>query len=358
MKILVVGPSPDRSKGGMATVIQEIRSDKLLNQKYDIEIFESFIDGNKVTRFLYTTWALLKFKTLYKSYDLFHIHMASYGSTFRKLKYVKFLKKKNKKIIVHIHGAAFMVFYEKLSETNKKYIRDTLNSVDLVIGLSDKWKETFEKELGLTNCVAVNNGIDMDQYKEAITLPEKYQKAFVSLGRLGQRKGTYDLVDALEKAVKKVPDLKCYIAGDGEVDKFKTIINERHLAQNVEIVGWVNFEQKLELLKKVSTVVLPSYNEGLPMAILEGMACGKAIISTTVGAIPEVVKEDNGILIAPGDVEALERALVTCAQNTKRMEAMSKNNIVKINKEFSMKIMHQKLMDYYNQVYFKTSSRA
>lgn len=60
-----------------------------------------------------------------------------------------------------------------------------------------------------------------------------------------------------------------------------------------------------ELLRKSSVLVLPSYNEGLPMAILEGMACGKAIISTTVGAIPEVVKKENGILVQPGDVTAL-----------------------------------------------------
>lgn len=56
------------------------------------------------------------------------------------------------------------------------------------------------------------------------------------------------------------------------------------------------------MLKKSATLVLPSYHEGLPMSVLEGMASGKAIISTTVGAIPEVIKEQNGILVQPGDV--------------------------------------------------------
>ena len=62
-------------------------------------------------------------------------------------------------------------------------------------------------------------------------------------------------------------------------------------------------------------VVLPSYHEGLPMAILEGMAAGKAIISTTVGAIPEVVTGENGALVEPGDVIALAQALLQYGGN-------------------------------------------
>ena len=60
------------------------------------------------------------------------------------------------------------------------------------------------------------------------------------------------------------------------------------------------------------------------MAILEGMACGKAIISTTVGAIPEVVKEENGILIEPGDTEKLSEALITYCMNQETVEKIGK----------------------------------
>ena len=88
----------------------------------------------------------------------------------------------------------------------------------------------------------------------------------------------------------------------------------------------------------------------LNMSILEGMATGKAIISTTVGAIPEVVKEENGILIQPGDVQALADALVKCSTNLKMLEDMSQKNINKIYEQFSMKSMHLKLMSYYKQV--------
>ena len=141
------------------------------------------------------------------------------------------------------------------------------------------------------------------------------------------------------------------MAGDGDIDRCKQIVEEKNLKSNIFIVGWADFDRKLELLKKSSVLVLPSYNEGLPMAILEGMACGKAIISTTVGAIPEVINnKENGILIQPGDVKALANALVECSTNTSMVAQMSQNNIKKIDSNYSMKTMHEKLALYYEKV--------
>lgn len=351
-KILIVGPSSTKSKGGMSTVIGEILEDNELKNKYDISAYESYIDGTKFRVLLYSIWAIFKFIVTgqAKKYDVYHIHAASYGSTFRKRIYLKIIKKYKKKVMLHIHGAEYMVFFDKLSKKKKRQVIDTLQVADMVIALSNEWKNKFDNKFGLTNCYVLENGINTEKLAPAIVDTKKNQTSFVTLGRLGKRKGTYDLVDAIEIARKKVPNIRCYLAGDGEIDKFCNIIVERGLQNNIEVVGWADFTKKLELLSKVSTVVLPSYNEGLPMSILEGMATGKAIISTTVGAIPEVVKEENGILIQPGDVQALADALVKCSTNLKMLEDMSQKNINKIYEQFSMKSMHLKLMSYYKQV--------
>ena len=351
-KILIVGPSSTKSKGGMSTVIGEILEDNELKNKYDISAYESYIDGTKFRVLLYSIWAIFKFIVTgqAKKYDVYHIHAASYGSTFRKRIYLKIIKKYKKKVILHIHGAEYMVFFDKLSKKKKRQVIDTLQVADMVIALSNEWKNKFDNKFGLTNCYVLENGINTEKLAPAIVDTKKNQTSFVTLGRLGKRKGTYDLVDAIEIARKKVPNIRCYLAGDGEIDKYCNIIVERGLQNNIEVVGWADFTKKLELLSKVSTVVLPSYNEGLPMSILEGMATGKAIISTTVGAIPEVVKEENGILIQPGDVQALADALVKCSTNLKMLEDMSQKNINKIYEQFSMKSMHLKLMSYYKQV--------
>ena len=61
VKVLVVGPSPTRSKGGMATVIEEIAKDKMLNTKFDIDIYESYVDGNKLRVLLFSMFSFIKF---------------------------------------------------------------------------------------------------------------------------------------------------------------------------------------------------------------------------------------------------------------------------------------------------------
>lgn len=350
MKILVIGPSDTKSRGGMAVVIHDIRNSKVLNKSYDIDIFPSYIDGNIAVRLLYSIFGYLKFLTLYKKYDLFHIHAASYGSTFRKRLYLRTIKKSGKRVIVHIHGAKYIEFYEKLSNRRKRQVTEFLKAADLVIALSESWKEKFEQIFGLTNCAVLPNGIDTDIYAGAACNVSLHSNEFVLLGRLGERKGAFDLVNAVQIAVKLNPGIRIRMAGDGEVDRVREMVRRNNLEKNIEVSGWIDFEEKIELLKKSAVLVLPSYNEGLPMAVLEGMASGKAIISTTVGAIPEVVKKENGILIEPGDIPALAQALVKCSRDPAMLIKMSENNMQKAVELFSTERMHEQLLKYYGDV--------
>ena len=346
-KVLIIGPSPIKSKGGMATVIEEIQSDSKLNEQFHIDIYESYIDGNKLKILLFSAISFIRFYFTKRNYDIYHIHAASYGSTFRKGLYVKTAKRWGKKVILHIHGAEYMKFFEGLSDKKKHKIIGILKACDTVIALSQDWKKKFDSTFGLNNCEVLENGINVDRLKPAISDPSNHPHSFVMLGRLGERKGTYDLIEAIENVSKKIPDIKCYLAGDGDIDKCSSIIKEKHLDNNISIEGWADFDKKIKLLKKSSVLVLPSYNEGLPMAILEGMACGKAIISTTVGAIPEVVKEENGILVDPGDVKKLTDALLCFCSDEMLSRNTGTRNIKLINEKFSMAVMHKKLSKIY-----------
>lgn len=350
MKILVVGPSPTRSKGGMATVIEEIEKDKKLNEQFDIDIYESFIDGNKVVRFFFSIYAFVKFYLTKRNYDLYHVHVASRGSTFRKGHYVDVIKRWNKKVILHIHGAQYLVFYDEITKKKQNRVVEILKKSDMVIALSQDWKDKFDERFGLTNCCVLENGIDMERLAPAVHEPVLHQNTFVTLGRLGQRKGTYDLIDAIGIACKTIPNIKCYLAGDGDVERVRELVKTRNLQKNIEIVGWADFNKKLELLSSTSTVVLPSYDEGLPMSILEGMACGKAIISTPVGAIPEVVSQENGIIVPVGDAKALSEAMVECCTNGPLMWNFSKENRKKVKEKYSMECMHKKLAALYHML--------
>lgn len=350
MKIMVIGPSDTRSRGGMATVIKEMRESRFLNRKYDMTIFSSYIDGNIAVRLLYSMGAYFRFLAVCRRYDLFHIHTASFGSTFRKACYLRAIRRAGKKAVVHIHGSKYLVFYEKLGEAGKRTVRNFLNSADLVLALSEGWKEKLEETMGIRNCQVLNNGIDADLLEQGMADPEKTAGSFLFLGRMGVRKGTYDLIRAVKLAADSHPDAHFYLAGDGEVEKVKEEVRENGLENQISVLGWIGWKEKLELMRQSSVIVLPSYHEGLPMALLEGMAAGKAVISTSVGAVPELVSEENGFLLEPGDVRGLAEAIEKCCEDTEMLKRMSEANRKKIRNAYSIEEIHKKLDGYYRQV--------
>ena len=70
MKVLEIGPSPNRSKGGMAAVIKGIQEDRVINSQFDIGIHESYIDGHVIKRLLFSIYAYLKFFCVYRRCEL------------------------------------------------------------------------------------------------------------------------------------------------------------------------------------------------------------------------------------------------------------------------------------------------
>lgn len=344
----MIGPSPYRSKGGMATVIKGMEDSCELNSKFDINIHESYIDGNIIKRLLFSIYSFIQFLFVYKKYDIFHIHVACYGSTFRKWFYVYYLKKRSKKIILHVHGGKYLVFYHNLPEWKKKIVHDLWNKSDIIVALSQEWKREFEKIFAHPNIVVINNGIDIEQFLEARNEVELYKNCFLFLGKIVEGKGVYDIIDAVKNLKSNYSEMKVFLAGEGESELVRKKINEYDLNKQIILVGWVDNNQKIELMKKTATVILPSYNEGLPMCILEGMAAGKVIISTNVGAIPEVISNnENGILVEPGDVKALSKAMTCIMDDVEFDEYCIKNNIEQIKAKFDRKKMHKKIMDIY-----------
>jgi len=333
----------------MAEVIRGIRESEVLGGAFEIDSFPSYIDGSLPVRLLYSLYGYLRFLTCYGKYDLFHIHTAERGSTFRKNFYLRKIKQAGKRAVVHIHGAEYLTFYDGLDSRKKEIVKDFFRQADLVLALSDSWKEELEHCFPMKACQPLYNGVDPASLQLAVSDPAGCRNSFLMLGRLGERKGTYDLIAAAELALRQNPGLKLCLAGDGEVDQVRALVKKKGLEQNITVPGWIDRAERLRRLWEAATVVLPSYHEGLPVSILEGMAAGKAIISTTVGAIPEVVGEENGILISPGDIPALADALLRCSSSPGLLINMSEHNRKKVEREFSIRQMHQQLAMYYRQ---------
>ena len=298
IKILMLGPARD-VKGGMTSVVDSYY-DYGLDKEVELKYIETVNDKNSFSKILKIVKGFTIFILCIKKYDIVHIHMASRRSTFRKGKYVRIAKRKGKKVITHIHGAEYKKFYNECNNKEKEYVRKTLELSDKLVVLSEEWKEYFsnlvkkEKICVIYNSIAIPNDFE----KNTDT------KNILFLGRFGKRKGIYDLIDVIEKICKEYPETKLFAAGDGEIENVRTIIKERHLENNIIILGWITGEEKEKYLKECCYYILPSYNEGMPMSLIEGMAYKNIPISTNTGGIPKVISNNqNGILIDAGDKE-------------------------------------------------------
>jgi glycosyltransferase involved in cell wall biosynthesis len=153
------------------------------------------------------------------------------------------------------------------------------------------------------------NGVAMPDVAARAPLAASGQ-TILFLGRLGRRKGTYELVEAFGRIASEFPNARLICAGDGEVAPFREIAADFEISDRVEFPGWTSLDQTRGYLASSAIFALPSHAEGLPMALLEAMSWQLAVVVSSVGGIPRVVHDnDNGLLMTAGDIDELTAAL-------------------------------------------------
>lgn len=157
----------------------------------------------------------------------------------------------------------------------------------------------------------VHCGIEPDFYADqTVSLPA--EKHMVCVGRLCAEKGQIDLVNALARAIKQIPDLSLSLIGDGPMrPDIEAAISAHNLADRIVLEGWKTPDEVTAAIAKARIFILPSYAEGLPVSIMEALTLRRPVISTYVAGIPELVRPDrNGWLVPAGDVAAIEATIV------------------------------------------------
>ncbi|KRF54325.1 glycosyl transferase [Bacillus sp. Soil745] len=345
--ILMIGPSSS-NKGGISSVIKSYEESEKLAE--NIHFISSYKDGNKMIKIIAAFIGYIKFimaLLINNSIKGVHIHTASRGSFNRKRIFVYISKIFRKKVILHVHGAEFMTFYKESSKENQKKISKTLNKADLIIALSERWKKDLGSICNNENIRVIYNPINRSLYK---TSPLK-EKNIIFLGRIGRRKGVYDLLESLQLVLDQTKDFKVYIAGDGNIEKAKKVIVDLNLEKHVEVIGWINLNKKIELLYNSSIFVLPSYNEGLPVSILEAMASGVPVISTNIAGIPDqIVNGVNGFLIEPGNINDLAKKICLLLNDRKLRDEFSKKTLKRVDEKFNINIIEKCILDAYKQL--------
>lgn len=307
--VLMVGTDLE-GKGGVRAVIRGYLDGGLF-ERYDCVYVASHRAGNAWVKIFTALKAWVRVAVLLRKLDapLVHVQTASRGSFWRKAVVCLMARAARRPYIVHLHGGGFSRFYE--SETGplgRRLIRSTLAHAALVIALSEEWRERLLKICPTARVEVLHNAVAIPG--EARAQPRAQQPTLLFLGHLLPDKGVYDLVKAFARVSQQVPAARLVLGGVGEVDAVSALANQLGVRERLEVPGWLGPQEKNAALAAGTLFLLPSYHEGMPMALLEAMSWGLPVIATPVGGIPQIVTHEvNGLLVAPGDVAALAAAI-------------------------------------------------
>jgi teichuronic acid biosynthesis glycosyltransferase TuaC len=135
-------------------------------------------------------------------------------------------------------------------------------------------------------------------------------KLIVFVGRLVREKGLLELLSAFENLAQRDPALRLAILGDGQMKaKLAELIAASKHAQSIRALGAVSHAEVAQWIAASDLLTLPSWSEGYPNVVVEALACGRPVVATSVGGIPEIVDETSGILFPAKDAQALQNAL-------------------------------------------------
>ena len=375
-KVLLVGPTPP-PMGGIVRYCEDIMASPALNERFDLEFFpssippelrpEAFTKSAKSVSSPFRDgvgsglrqmrWSLRRAKEMRRlcrqnRYDIVHIPSCTGLGFWRNAIHVTYAKREGCKVLWQLLGA-IDDFWASGTWLRRCFIRKYLNRADAHLvqstGLRDVTAGFTRKPV-----TAIFNGVQTD----ALIAPDGFAHSdpadgvvrILNVGTLGKRKGIFDIIEAAKVLIPEFPQLQFVFVGGGEVERFRKLVVDEGVGDHFIIAGMVDDDEKLRWLQTSDVFCLPSYQEGQPIAILEAMATGLPVISSTVGSIPEVVREPNGRLVTAGDVDAIVGFIRELAGSTELRETIGRQNATESEEKYSVKRTMREIGDAWDKL--------
>jgi glycosyltransferase involved in cell wall biosynthesis len=318
-RIVMLGSRRD-VRGGVSAMVNVCFGHGLF-ERWEARYLPTHCDGGKARKAALAAASLARFVALLAAgrVALVHAHIASGASFWRKLAFLAPARAAGVPYILHVHAGDFAEYHARIPPPARALLRWLYGGAHAVIALSPSWEPAMLGAVPGARVEVVPNPVSIPPWRPR---PAPAEPTALYLGVVRPEKGVFELLEAWPRVMKAVRHARLVIAGSGEVDRARARADELGIAAAVEFPGWVGAGDKARLLERATALVLPSHFEALPMAVLEGMAAGLPIVATHVGSIPDAVGPDAGVLVPPGDVTGLARALVAVLGNDRRRIAM------------------------------------
>lgn len=327
-------------------------ADELIKAGIEVKILHIFTSRNPLS--VYKVYKLFKSR----KFDIIHTHAYSAGTIGRISAFLAGVP------VIISHNQNIYDYYNKYY----RFVEWFLSRVtDGIICVSDEVRKYTHEIQGIDSkrLVTIYNGIDTicavhkkDTYdlRNELGIPRD-NIVIGTIAQFSEKKGLGYLIRSASLLLERKKDVNFLLVGDGAIRG-----ELKQLCLNLKMEGKVIFAGERrdipEILSLIDIFVLPSIREGLPLALLEAMACGRPVIATNVGGVPEVIRDGiNGILVRPKDPEALCCAMERLLHDEGEMAEMGGEGRKLCEKYFNSRVMVAKIENLYDTLVERKKKR-
>ena len=234
----------------------------------------------------------------------------------------------------------------------RPFIKSALTKADLITATSESLKKST---LALDN--TLKNKIEIVPF--GVHIPESYieisDKNYCSAIYLKHLHSVYApeiLIEATAIVIENFPSFKLTLCGDGPLkESLIELSNSLNLQKHIQFVGQIENRKVPELIQQHGFMVMPSLKEGFGVAAVEAFACGRPVVATNVGGIPEIVTDSiNGYLVQPNNIQELADAMIKLISDKNRMIEFGKNGYESVRKRYDWERCVDKMEKVYNSL--------
>lgn len=285
-----------------------------------------------------------------------HLNTSLFARAYwRDLAYLVVAKLCGARVLYQVHGGALPQQFFRGSRFLSVFLRGTLRLADAIIVLAEAELEAYRRFVPGQQVLTLPNAIDCAPYarvtRSRSNPSQPLRLAYV--GRLIRSKGLYEAVQAMSIAKAHSIKATLVIAGSGPEElALPDYAVKLGVASDVRFTGPIFGERKIKILAESDAFVFATYHpEGLPYALLEAMAAGLPVITTRIGAIPDVVADGvHGLFVPGNDPDAIYRAIAALSANRDLLARMSAACRTRVAAAYSMERMSGEFCRLYSEI--------
>jgi glycosyltransferase involved in cell wall biosynthesis len=354
MEIIITAPSldPTQNVSGVSSVVRFIVDNNREAQYVHFEIGKKDTEKGGITRLRSLAKAFREWRQLLGDKPDTIVHYSfplSTRSILRDPLFIREAIKRGHRLLVHVHGGLYLTA-EKIPFLQRHILQRVFAWDVPFVVLSEMEKEQVMKRFGAKNVEVLPNCVEIPENDNLNpNLNEKVTLGY--LGRIEANKGMKELLMACQQLREDGVNFCLEMAGKEEHEREYLPRFEALLGNDFHYYGVVSGQSKSEFFRRMDVFVMPSYFEGLPMALLECMSYGVVPVVTPVGSIPQVMTDGkNGLLTKVKDVGSIVEAIKKLATDRALLYSMGQEARTTILNNFSTEEYIRKLNMLYERL--------